>query len=223
VLGGLPVGKIATQKENIMRTAMLNKPTLANLALIALSILAAPFSRAECGVVAHNGNTLSPQLKSLQEPAVQGEEGDSDQADLPNASVTVLGLWKKVYFDEHGVLNDIGLAQFNAGGTELLNDVGAFNAGTNFCVGAWKKVGPRSYDLVHTFYIFDENNAKIAIGVSIETSHLVVSRDGNRFTGKWTQDNYDLSGVLMPGTHFKGTISGTRIAPGPEYPFPLPL
>jgi len=43
------VDNIATQKENLMRTAILNKPRLANLALIAMSILAAPFSRAECG------------------------------------------------------------------------------------------------------------------------------------------------------------------------------
>jgi hypothetical protein len=209
-----------------MRTAKLNKSTLVSLLLIAVAIIVAPVSRAECGAVTHNGNTgntQSAQWKSLQEPAAQGEEDDSDKGDLPNGSVTVLGLWKKVYFDEHGVLNDIGLAQFSAGGTELLNDVGAFNAGTNFCIGAWKKVGPRSYDLVHTFYIFDENDPKIAIGVSIETSRLVVSRDGNRFTGKWTQDNYNLSGVLMPGTHFGGTIKGIRIAPGPDYPFPLPL
>jgi hypothetical protein len=202
---------------------MLHRPTLANLVLIALCILAAPISRAECGTAAHDASTLSPQLKSLQKPAAQGEESDSDQADLPNATVTVLGLWKKVYFDEQGVLNDIGLAQFNAGGTELLNDVGAFNAGSNFCIGAWKRVGPRSYDLVHTFYIFDQNNPKIAIGVSIETSRLVLSRDGNRFTGTWSQDNFDLYGAVMPGTHFGGTITGTRIAPGPEYPFPLPL
>ena len=80
-----------------MRTAMLNKPRLANLALIALIILVAPTAKAECGAAAHNGNTLSPQLKSLQEPAARAEEGDSDQADLPNASVTVLGVWKKVY------------------------------------------------------------------------------------------------------------------------------
>jgi hypothetical protein len=108
-------------------------------------------------------------------------------------------------------LNDIGFAQFSAGGTELLNDVGAFNAGNNFCVGAWKKTGPRSYDLVHRFFIFDGTNA---IGVSIEQSHLTLSRDGNRFRGIWTQDNYDLSGKLIPGFHFDGTKAGTRIAPG---------
>jgi hypothetical protein len=43
-----------------MRTAILNNPRLAGLALMALSFVAAPSSRAECGTVAHNGNALSP-------------------------------------------------------------------------------------------------------------------------------------------------------------------
>lgn len=73
---------------------------------------------------------------------------------------------------------------------------------------------------MHPFFLFDGMNA---IGVSIEKAHLIVNRDGNSFTGTWTQDNYDLSGTLIPGTHFDGTASGTRIAPGLEYPFPLPL
>ena len=213
-----------------MRTTKLRNLRLANLALIALSILIAPIAKAECGAAAHNTDRLSPALRSLQEPTPQREEDNSYQAASPDrrddegndSMATVLGLWKKVYFDEHGVLNDIGFAQFSAGGTELLNDVGAFNAGTNFCMGAWKRVGRRSYDLIHTFYIFDESNAKNAIGVSIEKSHLTVSRNGNTFTGTWTQDNYDLSGNLIGGTHFDGTIRGTRIAPGLEYPFPLP-
>jgi hypothetical protein len=208
-----------------MRTTKLRNPRLANLALIALSILVTPAVKAECGAAAHNGNTLAPELRSLQEPAAQEGEDFSEQAGSPEARdehdsrATVLGLWKKVYYSG-GALNDIGFAQFSAGGTELLNDVGAFNAGNNFCVGAWKKVGPRNYDLVHTFYLFDGTKA---IGVSIEKSRVVVSRDGNRFTGTWNQDNYDLYGNLIPGTHFDGTIRGTRIAPGVEYPFPLPL
>jgi hypothetical protein len=213
-----------------MRTTKLRNLGLATLALVTLSILVAPIAKAECGAAAHNNDRLSPALRSLQEPPTQGEEDSSLDAASPNARddgkddarITVLDLWKKVYFSG-GVLNDIGFAQFSAGGTELLNDVGAFNAGNNFCVGSWKQVGRRSYDLVHTFFIFDENNPKNAIGVSIEKSHLTVSRDGNRFAGTWTQYNYDLYGTLMPGTHFGGTISGTRITPLPEYPFPLPL
>jgi hypothetical protein len=218
----------STQKENFMRTTKLRNPRLANLALITLSILVAtPIAKAACGAATHNGDRLSPELRSLQEPSAQGEEDPSDQAASPEAQgeekhdsrVTVLGLWKTVAFSG-GLLNDVGFQQFSAGGTELVNDVGAFNAGTNFCVGAWKKVGPRSYDLVHPFFLFSGTNA---IGVSIEKAHLIVSRDGNRFRGTWTQDNYDLSGNLMPGFHFDGTIMGTRIAPGLEYPFPLPL
>ena len=209
-----------------MRTTNLRNPGLANLALVALSIFVVPIAKAECGAVAHNPARLSSELRSLQEPAAQDEDY-SDEAVSPrvedqerhHGGVTVLGLWKKIYFSG-GTLNDIGFAQFSAGGTELLNDVGAFNAGNNFCVGAWKQVGPRSYELVHTFFVFDGRNAT---GVSIEKSHLVVSRDGNRFKGTWTQDNYDLYGTIVPGTHAEGTISGTRITPGPEYPFPLPL
>jgi hypothetical protein len=213
-----------------MRNTKLTNPRLVYLALAALSILVAPIAKAECGAAAHNSAGLSPALRGLLEPGAQEEESDSSQAASPDADherkndskATILGLWKKVYFSG-GVLNDIGLDQFSAGGAEILNDVVAFNGGNNFCIGVWKQVGPRSYDLLHTFYVFDPNNAKIAIGVSIETSHLVVSRDGNRFTGKWSQDNYDLFGALMPGTHYDGTISATRIAPGLEYPFPLPL
>jgi hypothetical protein len=213
-----------------MRTTKHKNLGLASLALVALSIVVAPIAKAECGTVAHNSAGLSPALRSLPEPAAEGEENGSNQADSPDADhdrnhdsrATILGLWKKIYYSG-GVLNDIGLDQFSAGGTELLNDVGAFNTGNSFCIGVWKQVGPRTYDLVHTFYVFDPNNAKIAIGVSIETSRLVVSRDGNRFTGKWTQDNFDLYGTLVPGTHFDGTITATRIAPGLGYPFPLPL
>jgi hypothetical protein len=215
------------RKENIMRTKKVRKPRLANVALLALSILVAPALKAECGAAAHNGATLAPELKNLQEPAVQDDGDFSDDVASPQAQgeekhdsrVTVLGLWKEVAFSG-GVLNDIGFQQFSAGGTELLNDVGAFDSGTNFCVGAWKRVGPRSYDIVHTFYLFE---GKKAIGVSIAKSHLIVSRDGNRFRGTWTQDNFDLSGNLIPGTHFDGTMRGTRIAPGLDYPFPLPL
>jgi hypothetical protein len=80
-----------------------------------------------------------------------------------------------------GQLNDVGFEQFSAGGTELVNDVGPFNAGNNFCIGAWKQVGPRSYDVVHPFFLFDGNNA---IGVSIERAHFLVSQ-GNVASGPY--------------------------------------
>jgi hypothetical protein len=218
--------ELAKKRRKVMRTTKLWNPGLAILALAALSILVAPIAKAQCGA-AHNSGGLSPALKSLQEQALQGDENTASQA-VPSesqseprksSSVSILGLWKMVLF-AGAELNDVGFEQFSAGGTELVNDAGRFNAGNNFCVGAWKQVGPRSYDIVHPFFLFDGNNA---IGVSIERAHFLVSQDGNRFTGTWTQDNYDLSGTLIPGNHFDGTMVGTRIAPDLEYPFPLPL
>jgi hypothetical protein len=75
---------------------------------------------------------------------------------------------------------------------------------------------------LHTFFVFDDAGKKV-IYIAIEKSHLTVARDGNTFTGKWTQDNYDLSGNLVSGFHVEGTIAGTRIAPGLRFPFPFPF
>ena len=49
-----------------MNTTRLRNPMLVNLALITLSILVAPIAKAECGAAAHSGNSLSPELRSLQ-------------------------------------------------------------------------------------------------------------------------------------------------------------
>src|SRR3982751_1472078 len=51
---------------------------------------------------------------------------------------SVLGLWKKVYY-AGGVLNDVGFNQFNAGGTELLNDSPVPDGGNNFCMARGRK------------------------------------------------------------------------------------
>jgi hypothetical protein len=180
--------------------------------------------------MAHNGDAMFvPGIESMQELAALDQEDSSYQAgplqesdgEKDDSRITVLGLWKKIWF-AGGALNDVGFAHFNAGGTELINDVGALNGANSFCIGAWKKVGRRSYELVHPFFVFDDSGKKV-IAVAIEKSSLVVSRDGNTFRGKWTQDNYDLSGNLIPGFHFDGAIIGTRITPGSSFPFPFPF
>jgi hypothetical protein len=191
------------QEEKGMRTAKRRHPMAAGLAVIALSILAAPGAKAACGAAARSGGTFAPALGSLQDPAGLDQEGSSERAgsheeqeqEKNDSALTVLGLWKVVYFSG-GVLNDVGFNQFNAGGTELVNDVGALDAGTNFCMGAWKRVQGRTYELVHTFFIFDGSGKK-AIAIVIEKQHMTVARDGNTFRGIWTQDNYDFSGNLI--------------------------
>src|SRR3954447_3755939 len=196
---------------DLVKTTICTKRTSAAFAVIALSILAAPGAKAAC--MAHNSSMSAPWLESPQNLPALDKEDLSEEAsplealDTENDSrVTVVGLWKKIWF-AGGELNDVGFAHFNAGGTELINDVGALNGGNNFCIGAWKQTGRRHYELVHPFFLFDDSGKNV-IGVAIEKSELTVSRDGNRFRGTWTQDNYDLSGNLVPGHHFDGTIIG---------------
>lgn len=209
-----------------MKTRLSRNDIQNAIAVVALSILAGPGAKAAC--TAHNGESkFVAESKSLQILAIPNREDSSDQADSLDAgaqrndsSATVLGLWKKIWL-VGGELNDVGFAHFNAGGTELINDVGPLTGGNNFCIGGWTQVGRRHYKLVHPFFLFDDSGKNVT-GVAIEYSDLRVSRDGNTFRGTWTQDNYDLIGNLVPGNHFDGTIVGTRITPESSFPFPFP-
>ena len=212
-----------------MSITTLSQRLAASLGVITLSIFTATGANAQCVAHQHGGNTLAPEVRGVQQPAAQdvepfsGELSSSDSLDNESgdSSVTVLGLWKKIYY-AGGALNDVGFDQFNAGGTELLNDSPVPDGGNNFCMGAWKKIGQRKYSLVHPFLLFDDSGKK-PIGVSIERSELTVSRDGNTFTGTWHQDNYDFAGNVQSGSHVQGTIIGTRIAPDLTFPFPFPF
>src|ERR1700686_95669 len=105
-----------------MRTTKLRNPGMAILALVVLSILAAPLAKAQCGA-AHNNGGLSPALRNLQGLAVQGDESAASQAFPPQSQAgarngseaTILGVWKMVLY-AGGELNDVGFEQFSAGG-----------------------------------------------------------------------------------------------------------
>src|SRR5437879_4304924 len=110
-----------------MRTRKLSQRMAISLTVITLSILAAPGAKAQCSAGPHKASTFAPELRSLQQPAAQDEESSSGQLgsaesldkERNDSEISVLGLWKKVYY-AGGVLNDVGFNQFNAGGTELL-------------------------------------------------------------------------------------------------------
>jgi hypothetical protein len=212
-----------------MKITMLRQRMSAAPAVVAFLILAAPGANAQCGAAARNGGLSIGGLESLQDSAAFGQEALSEQATSPQAQeqhekrshVTIVGFWKTIAL-AGGVLNDVGFEQFAPGGTELLNDTGVPSGGNSFCMGAWKRIGPLTYSLVHPFFVLDAaGKAPIAIG--IERARMTVGRDGDKFQGTWTQDNYDFSGHVVPGGHFDGTLTGTRIAPGLLFPFPFPL
>ena len=212
-----------------MKITKLRQRMGASLAVIVLSILAAPGMKAGagCGAAPGNGGMVAPALGSLKNPdaleSFPDRTGSAEARDQESndSNESVLGLWKVIYF-AGGVLNDVGFEQFNAGGTELLNDSPPPAGGNNFCMGAWKRVGPRSYAMVHPFFLFDASGKK-PIAVVVLEQRMTVARNGNTFTGTWNQDNYDFSGNLIPGNHFDGPVTGTRIAPGLPFPFPFPF
>jgi hypothetical protein len=209
-----------------MKTTLWKPRVLSAFAVIALSILAAPGVEAQCGAAARNGGMSAPAFGSLKNPtALEGfpdRTGSSEARDQESndSNESILGLWKKLEYSG-GVVSDLGFQQFNAGGTELLNDTGPSGGGTNFCMGAWKRVGARTYAAVHPFFVFDASGRAVAI--AIERLSFIVAPDGNTFSGTWTQDNYDFRGNVLPGTHSEGQLTGERIAPGLPFPFPFPL
>jgi hypothetical protein len=212
-----------------MEISILRKRMSAAPAVVAFLILAAPGANAQCGA-ARNGGMSVPGLESLQDSAVFGQKSLSEPAASSQTQeqherrshVSIVGFWKTIAFAS-GVLNDVGFEQFAPGGTELLNDTGVPGGGNSFCMGAWKRIGPLTYSLVHPFFVLDPSDGKTPIAIGIERARMTVAPDGNTFSGTWTQDNYDFSGHVVAGGHYDGTLTGTRIAPGRRFPFPFPL
>ena len=207
-----------------MKTIKLNQGIVTSVAVIALSLIAAPVINAQCAGQARSGGTAGPALSSPEELTALDQVGAADQSgasELQNAaqsdSVTITGLWKHSYFTG-GVLFDIGFRQFNAGGTELLNDSFVPDGGNNFCMGSWRRVGRRTYEVVHPYFLFSGSQPT---GIAIERAHIIVAPDGNTFSGTWSSDNYDFAGNLVSGTHSQGTLSATRIVAGLPFPFPF--
>src|ERR1700751_3929779 len=116
------MGRGLRGKENLMSTTTLSQRLATTLRVITLPIFPATATNAQCVAHLRNGNALAPagQESAAQDiESLSGQLGSSESLDKErdDSEVTVLGLWKKIYFSE-GALNDVGFAQFNAGGTE---------------------------------------------------------------------------------------------------------
>jgi hypothetical protein len=188
-----------------MRITKLTNPRLVYLAVAALSIVIAPIAKAECGAAAHNSSGLSPALRSLPEPGPREEESDSNQAASPNADhdrnddsrATIVGLWT-VTFNSKGQVFDQGYDQWHSDGTEILNDIAPpepANGSGAFCLGVYKKTGPRSFRLVHPAFAFDGAGNLAANVLLLE--NVTVDRNGKSYRGTFSFLEYDLSGNLI--------------------------
>ena len=124
-------------------------------------------------------------------------------------NVSMVGLWH-TRFLAGGKVYDEGYDVWNSDGTEILNDIAppqpANGAGT-ICLGAYKKVGPRTYKLRHPFWIFDAN-AKLA-GTGVIQEQVTVAENGNNYSGSFKYITYDLKGTMTD--QVSGDIKAERI------------
>lgn len=108
---------------------------------------------------------------------------------------------------------DNALVAWHSDGTEIMNS-GRPPQDGQFCMGVWKRTGPLKYKVNHIIWAGNDTaNAPAGIGNPAGPARLVeeviLSPDGNHYTGAFTLDAYDTSGNVV--AHLVGVIAATRI------------
>ncbi len=128
----------------------------------------------------------------------------------------IVGMWRFQLLAPNGAVVDDGYAQWHSDGTEIQNSGVHAPITSNFCLGVWKQIGPRTYQLNHFPLGWEATGQSPANAIQLtETVRLT---DDNHLTGTftlkvyvWTRtDSLDVS----PGTPVAtvtGTLTATRV------------
>jgi hypothetical protein len=103
---------------------------------------------------------------------------------------------------------DAGYSIWHSDNTEIMNSGGRSPITGDFCLGVWKKVGECEYKLNHFAAGWDPTGSSL-VGPANIKEDVIVSHDGNEFTGTFSIDQYTEAGNNV--AHFQGQITGTRI------------
>ena len=163
------------------------------------------------------------------------------QDDQGNGFPSIVGMWHVhlvsqtvsgatgVPLPPLGVEIDAGFQQWHSDGTEMLNS-GRPAANTNFCMGVWEQVGPRTYKLNHFALSYTqgppanpgEGPTNTFVGPTSITETVTVSPDGKTFTGTFTISDYketdppnSAAPTIVWQDTIKGLISATRVTVNP--------
>lgn len=155
------------------------------------------------------------------------------QQDITDLFAPIVGMWhvKLVATSAQGAPVpvgaeiDAGYQQWHSDGTEMLNS-GRPAANSNFCMGVWQQVGPRTFKLNHFAISYTQGPApnpqsgptNIRTGPTTIVEEVTVSADGKTYKGTFTITDYaetdpmngSPSSILMLDT-ISGTLTGTRI------------
>jgi hypothetical protein len=188
------------------------------LAVLVLGALCAPMASAVCA---------NPFLKAhVAKQAWDGQAGIAAQNLRPFPEIgpsleygpTIVGLWHLSFIAEgntaaglppDGTMVDSGLTEWHSDGTEITLDSRSPATG-DVCLGVWKQIGERHYQLNHFGIAFDPTtDPNTPLGYAHIPQDITLSRDGRTFTGTFTIDQYDATGNLL--VEIKGNLVGTRV------------
>ena len=113
----------------------------------------------------------------------------------------IVGMWS-VQLKSGGQPFDFGYSQWHSDGTEIMNSGARAPATQNFCLGVWKKTGPRSYHLNH--YALDYANDTLQHRITLTED--VTLQGNNTFSG-----SFEIIVDNVPAV--SGQITGHRIKP----------
>jgi hypothetical protein len=131
---------------------------------------------------------------------------NDDKDDDPS----IVGFWHFKFLVGKSVF-DGGYSQWHSDGTEITNSGSIPPWSSNFCLGVWKKVGVRKYELNHFAVSWDPTNlqATMPMGPANIRETVTMSPDGNEFSGTFSIVQYDNADNVLQ--QVQGTVTATRI------------
>lgn len=204
-----------------MQQTIGNMMKIGGLAVTAVVVgitLGTPAMACSRGGSAATGAALSAKVASLRNlglvapPKIGGRDqtGAKEAASAANPlNPSIVGLWQVMDVVD-GKPVDLSFEIWHSDGTEILIDQSA-PATDNVCIGTWQQTGSLVFKLTHPSLNFDMNGNYI--GTVMIREVVTLDRNGNKFSGTYTADVFDVNGSPVPDGHFEGQFIGTKIDP----------
>lgn len=141
---------------------------------------------------------------------------------------SIIGLWKVTFTSDGtaypgaipaGVEFDFGTVQWHPDGTEIMVSGGRAPSIGDVCMGAWKRIGARTFKLNHLALGWASSDSPppfgpvspaVFLGPSMIRQIITLNPSGNSYEGPFTIDQYAADGTTLLG-HIGGIIRGTRM------------
>lgn len=206
------------------------------IALGAAGLLSAGQATAACGIPDFGAppsgreETSRPAtlMRALYRPAAGMFIRVSDPDD-GRADAGIVGTWRFTFVSDGtaypqpipiGATVDFGTQQWHSDHTEMMVSGGRAPSTGDVCMGEWKRVGERTYRLKHLALAYVSSDTPppigpvvpaVFLGPAIISETITLSRDGTKFQGNFTLDQYAKDEVTLL-EHIAGSVTATRFS-----------